>query len=526
MATSDHNLRNEITDPSQIVVPLNSNSVRYFQDAAGTIAPADTQVLTFDSASGKWLAAAGGGGGATSLLGLTEFSTDGNSSFILTQPAEDKHCFTVDNNSTSRASFKSGGLTGAQSGINCSTDSGSTVATALFENSGSGQALQLKQFNAGAYAALRIQRTGGGTLIQEWARDAATDYIRWALPAGTINAGAGYTLTMPAAAPALGESLEADASGNLSWVTAGGGGGVANPLTADLDYATFKLFSTTANQPLILEVNGTGAFQLDSAGNARGANAVDMQMDRSSVVEIAQGAYATISGGRKNQAHGTGASIGGGDTNEANAGYATIAGGFGNFSTGNYDFLGGGQGNLLSAGHGVLCGGKGNFNLAGGYGAVLGGQGNKLTTGTHSSILGGLNCDADANYAMSQGKYARALAIQSIALGHGAYTNTAGSLVLGYNSAIAADPTTEVNNHHEIAANGTVTIGRYVDQTAVAGASNIIKLQTVNASNQSNSIGLKAHASMTTTYNLTFPLAAPGAGQSLQSDASGNLTWV
>lgn len=45
-------------------------------------------------------------------------------------------------------------------------------------------------------------------------------------------------------------------------------------------------------------------------------------------------------------------------------------------------------------------------------------------------------------------------------------------------------------------------------------------------SDNSHSVGLRAHATTTAAYTITLPAGAPAANQMLQSDASGNLSWV
>jgi microcystin-dependent protein len=92
-----------------------------------------------------------------------------------------------------------------------------------------------------------------------------------------------------------------------------------------------------------------------TGGNARGANAVDLQTARlgtapgqvasgeTSVIAGGQnntssGRLAVVSGGGNNTASGQGAQVGGGENNTASGQYATIPGGQNNVASGNYSF--------------------------------------------------------------------------------------------------------------------------------------------------------------------------------------------
>jgi hypothetical protein len=52
-----------------------------------------------------------------------------------------------------------------------------------------------------------------------------------------------------------------------------------------------------------------------------------------------------------------------------------------------------------------------------------------------------------------------------------------------------------------------------------------IRLKEATA-NGSNYIGLKSPSALSTDYTLTLPVSGPGSGQTIISDASGNLSWV
>jgi hypothetical protein len=94
--------------------------------------------------------------------------------------------------------------------------------------------------------------------------------------------------------------------------------------------------TTATNSDLVLKPKGTGAFILGpkpdgttTGGNARGANAVDLQNNRSAATQVASGQYAFIGGGNGNIASGISATCIG-DGNVA-SGQRALA--FGNNST-------------------------------------------------------------------------------------------------------------------------------------------------------------------------------------------------
>jgi hypothetical protein len=88
------------------------------------------------------------------------------------------------------------------------------------------------------------------------------------------------------------------------------------------------------------------AHQADNTpagGNARGANAVDLQTSRLLASQVASGANAVIGGGNENTASGLGATIAGGWANTASGQRAAIAGGTGNTADGLTSWVPGGS---------------------------------------------------------------------------------------------------------------------------------------------------------------------------------------
>jgi hypothetical protein len=126
-----------------------------------------------------------------------------------------------------------------------------------------------------------------------------------------------------------------------------------------------KIFSagSDTNIPLVLQPKGTGALQAQqtdstaTGGNARGANAVDWQTNRSAAGQVASGQYAVVAGGSRNQSSGDYSFTGGGFSNSNQAYMGVIAGGQSNTNQGTYSFVGGGQSNSAQGIYTVIGGG-------------------------------------------------------------------------------------------------------------------------------------------------------------------------
>lgn len=141
-------------------------------------------------------------------------------------------------------------------------------------------------------------------------------------------------------------------------------------LVGDLDMNDNKI---TATGVLIVEPGGIKALQADSAGNARGDYAIDLQMARTNAAEVASGDYTVIGGGKNNKA----------------IGYRSgIFCGYQNYITSLYSIISGGTYNLVEANTGAICGGNAN-EISDTWGFIGGGNENKITEGIHSVVCGG-----------------------------------------------------------------------------------------------------------------------------------------
>ena len=138
--------------------------------------------------------------------------------------------------------------------------------------------------------------------------------------------------------------------------------------TPTLSFSGVSTIGLESNGALFVQPAGTGALQAQATtsttagGNARGANAVDWQTNRSAAGGVASGFGAIIGGGTGNSASATYGNVLGGTQNSASGSYSLIAGGIGNTVTSSnansFGFVGGGYANT--------SGGVFNF-IGGGY---------------------------------------------------------------------------------------------------------------------------------------------------------------
>lgn len=212
----------------------------------------------------------------------------------------------------------------------------------------------------------------------------------------------------------------------------------AVPIGGDTNAASDRLVRLSAGTgvPIPIEVSrtslkdpgGLGLFVLDdTTGNARGTDAVDLQVSRNvrgatgvasgsqSFIgggqdNAASGTRSVISGGENNLASGQESVIGGGDSNSVDSTQSTIAGGDNNSILGgaaNESSIGGGRLNAITGnGQAVIAGGISNA-VSSQYGAIGGGISNIVSAAT-AAILGGSQATADKHgqRAFSAGRFA------------------------------------------------------------------------------------------------------------------------
>jgi hypothetical protein len=222
--------------------------------------------------------------------------------------------------------------------------------------------------------------------------------------------------------------------------------------------------ATTTNANLVIAPNGTGALVASipdgtlTGGNARGINAVDLQMIRdtpgkvasgsysfigSGVLNVVSGPYSSIVGGYSNNNSGNDAAIGGGRNNSLTGAFQCIAGGYNNSITSGFSsssFIGGGEQNRITAGatqtHCVISGG-GNNTVSTAYSTVSGGQTNTASTNTHATVVGGQSNTASGLYSVAGGQNAIASGSRSFAFGESAQATGQNSICLGGTASVA-----------------------------------------------------------------------------------------
>lgn len=146
------------------------------------------------------------------------------------------------------------------------------------------------------------------------------------------------------------------------------------------------------NYSVALTPTGTGAVSWQvpdsgtGGGNARGANAVDWQMERSVASQVASGQQSMIGGGRGNTASGVYAGVASGANSTASANYSGILGGLANQATGTYSAVCGGSNNVASGQFSWVPGGQ-QATTRGLYGAGAYSSGQRAAVGDAQVIL-------------------------------------------------------------------------------------------------------------------------------------------
>ncbi len=145
-----------------------------------------------------------------------------------------------------------------------------------------------------------------------------------------------------------------------------------------------------------LLITSDGAIQsTPTGGNARGSKAVDLQVTRTGIAQVASGANSGILAGESNTANGTDSFVGGGNSNSASALHAASVAGFGNIASGANSFVGAGNGNTASAPNSTVSGGASN-TASGSGGSVVAGGDNNISSGADSFVGGGNGNTASA----------------------------------------------------------------------------------------------------------------------------------
>lgn len=265
-------------------------------------------------------------------------------------------------------------------------------------------------------AILRAEGTGGATLQNSGlvVDDAIVSFNITGVATTDIITASGHNFTANQGVmfPSLtgGSGLNAttvyfvrDISGNDFKVSTSSGGAAVN-FTTDITAGsviaiqanvTLAQNTTETNSSLVLSPKGTGALIASkpngaaSGGNARGANAVDLQMVRNAATQVASGQESFVGGGNNNTANGIRSVISGGAGNSTTNEGACIGGGGAHSASGQWSSIAGGYQNFSSSQG--SCVGGGLFNISSGTQTAVAGGVTNTASGSYSSILCGSN---------------------------------------------------------------------------------------------------------------------------------------
>jgi hypothetical protein len=118
------------------------------------------------------------------------------------------------------------------------------------------------------------------------------------------------------------------------------------------------------------------------------------------------GNYATVGGGRINDARQDDDTVGGGASNTADGGDATVGGGEGNTAGAACAVVAGGCGNVASSTSATVAGGDVNYATA--EGSTIGGGSGNSAGGSHATVPGGYDNNAAGSYSFAAGRQAQA----------------------------------------------------------------------------------------------------------------------
>jgi hypothetical protein len=309
---------------------------------------------------------------------------------------------------------------------------------------------------------------------------------------------------------------------------------------------SMSLNPSLTNSSLALIPNGTGSLVASNSGNARGINAVDFQMERTDVSQVAAGDYSTIGGGQRNKiasgSYGTWSVIGGGYNNEVASGsvivggrenvstgtLAFVGGGYNNKSSGDYSIIAGGQANSVSATHAVIVGGESN-NVTHNLGFIGGGQYNEVS-GTLSFIGGGQYNKVGQNFSNVIGGQFNEASEYFVSVVGGQYVTASGrySVAGGINNTAQSYAETVVGAYATTGA-GNSSAFVLADRLLVVGngtgdstRSNALTLLKSGDMHLSGTLTLMSGS----TSGITFPSTRGNSGDVLTSDGAGMISWA
>lgn len=268
--------------------------------------------------------------------------------------------------------------------------------------------------------------------------------------------------------------------------------------------ASSVIAATTTNASLVLAPNGTGALIADipdgtaTGGNARGNNAVDLQILRGASTQIASGNNSGILSGYNNTANGFNSAVFGGNGNTASGSGAMTAG----------------QDNNAS---GTLVTVFGRANTASSdQSTVSGGQSNTASTGTHATVVGGQGNVSSGQYSVSGGFTNTSSGESAVALGRSNISSGGRSVSIGFNNNNSTGYGIVLGNDNTVSQPGGFFYAGVIGQ-----GNNVSGGQQNYVLGNSNTINATSGFNVAIGYQNSISGAASGAMAILGSSAEG-----
>ena len=248
-------------------------------------------------------------------------------------------------------------------------------------NLGVNQAGQTDLITLGSNGAIGFYGTTSTTFGNKYSFFQDKAYFSGSLDINTALTASG--LNYPTSDGTTGQVIETDGAGNLSFVTAGGGGGAAFPFSGSAVITGSLLVSgSTTSDTVVLQtakLNGGSQTQITEL-SSYGAGTIGASVVNGAIIASGDSSIA-------NSAAYNGF-IAGGDSHNINSGNNTgIVGGFNNTINSDKVFIGGGEGNTCNSNASAMIGGSSNVLTGNSYKTMIGGIGSTLTNGNYSGMF-------------------------------------------------------------------------------------------------------------------------------------------
>lgn len=221
-----------------------------------------------------------------------------------------------------------------------------------------------------------------------------------------------------------------------------------NASVATQNITSISAVGSDTNLGIALVPKGSGAITVQipdgttTGGNARGSQAIDLQMSRTAADQVASGQRSFIGGGENNKVTGNNSAIiaggGSGFSNNISGNGSVIGTGTRNSIAGGSSFIGSGdQNNTGAGGYNFIGSGTGNSTVAGSisYAAIVCGTNNAISaqggfigcgtangvSGLNAGILGGNSNSATSEISTAFGGFSRSYLYGQMSIGSGRF---------------------------------------------------------------------------------------------------------